>query len=110
MRARIAAWLTPEAKWARARTGVLRHPRRHALLLAGGCLILCINLWQAIRATSVMNVILNLGNAVVVAALAWYFWRIRQDAHLSEPPSWWRWLNEPPWWRGRPGPEVPPRS
>lgn len=101
MRTKVQAWLTltPEAHWARTRNAVIRHSLRHALLFALGCAILCFDLWQAVRATTVLGVIVGLANTAFMAAFVWYLWRVRQDAHLSDPPSWWR-----------PRPRVPPRS
>src|SRR2546425_5565648 len=43
LRTKVQAWLTPEAQWARARNGVIRHPLRHVLLLALSCGSLCIS-------------------------------------------------------------------
>ena len=101
-RTKIEASLTPEARWARTRNSVIRHPRRRVLLFALWCVSLCISVWQTVLATSLSDAIWSLVNAAMAAIAIWYLWRVRRDAHLDDPPSFFF----PPSWL----PGVPPRS
>ena len=89
LRTKIAAWLAPEATWARARRLPMRHPWVHLFLLVFWSGETCFCVWQAVVASSLLGVIGNLGCAAVSAIVVWYLWLVRRDAHLGEPPSWW---------------------
>lgn len=52
------------------------------------CVGLCISVGQTVVASSLWDAISGLVNVAIAALAIRYLWRVRRDAHLDDPPSY----------------------